>query len=41
MARNFVLSTGKIYQWDFPKPAVLKRNTKEAMRSSFRRAPCT
>ena len=37
MLRNFVLSTDKICQWDFPKVAILKRSTKEAMSSSFRR----
>ena len=38
MLRNFVSSTGKIYQWDFPKVAIVKRSTKGGMRSSFRRA---
>ena len=40
MFRNRAPGTDKIYQWDFPKVAVLKRSTKEAMSSSFRRAPC-
>ena len=33
--RNFVSSTDKIYQWEFPKVAVLKRSTKGTMSSSF------
>ena len=41
MLRNFVRSIDKSYQWHFPKVVVLKRSTKGAMRSSFRRAPCT
>ena len=31
MLRNFVPSTNQIYQWEFPKVAVLKRSTKEAI----------
>ena len=30
---------GKIYQYDFPKAAVLKRSIKGAISSSFRKAP--
>ena len=33
--------TDKIYRQDFHKVLVLKRSTKEAIGSSFRRAPCT
>ena len=33
--RNFVSSTDKIYLWEFPKVAVLKRSTKGTMSSSF------
>ena len=36
MLRNFVSITSKIYQWDFPKEAVLKRSTKGA----GHRTPC-
>ena len=32
---------GKIYQYNFSKATVLKRSTKEAMSSSFRKAPYT
>ena len=38
MFRNIGPSTDKIYQWDFPKVAVLKRSTKGAMTAFFRRA---
>ena len=38
MLRNFVLSTNKIWQWDIPKEALLKRSTKRAMTGFFRRA---
>ena len=41
MLRNFVQSIDKSYQWHFPKVVVLKHSTEGAMRSSFRRAPCT
>ena len=41
MLRNFDPSTDKIYQWDFPRVAVLKRSMKGAMSSSFRKTPCT
>ena len=34
-------SLGKIYQYSFSKATVLKRSTKEAMSSSFRKAPYT
>ena len=35
MFRNIGPSTDKIYQWDFPKVAVLKRSTKGAMTLSI------
>ena len=38
MLKNYVPSTDKIYQWEFPKVAILKRFTKGAMTGSFRRA---
>ena len=38
MLRNFVPSIDKIYQWDFPKVANLKRSTKGAMTGFLRRA---
>ena len=38
MFKNFVPSTNKIYQWDFPKAAVLKRSMKGAMTVFFSRA---
>ena len=39
---NFAPSTNKIYRWDFPKLAVLKRSTIEAMSIiSFDRVPVT
>ena len=38
MFRNFVPSTDKIYQCDYPKVADLKRSTKGAMTGFLRRA---
>ena len=41
MFKLFIQSTSQINQQDIPKVAVLKRSTKGAMRSSFRRASYT
>ena len=41
MFEYIIPSTGKTHQQDLSKVATLKRSTKGAMRSSFRRAPCT
>ena len=38
MPRNFVPSTDKIYQWNFPKVAILKRSAKGTMIGFFCRA---
>ena len=40
MLRHYLRSTDKRYQWNFPKVAVLKRSTKGAISSSFRRVSC-
>ena len=39
--RNSIPSADKIYQWDVPEVAVLKRSPKGTISSSFSRAPCT
>ena len=41
MFEKIIPSTGKTHQQDLPIVVTLKRCTKGAMRSSFRRAPCT
>ena len=41
MLTNFVSSADQIYQRDFSKEAFLKRSTKGAISSSFRRALST
>ena len=38
MLKQIIWSTDRLYQYGFPKVVLLKRSTKEAMRSLFRRA---
>ena len=41
MLKQFGVSTNESYQEGFLKVPVLNRSTKEAIVSSFRRAPCS